>query len=76
MTDRTREAEYRSALLWAFDRLGVDDGMSAREQRHTMIELGKVLTGKSSPAARYHPKEWADSARLVSHGEGGTTNDR
>lgn len=74
MTEQTREAEYRNALLWAFDRLRVDDGMSAREQRHTMIELGKVLTGKPSPAARYQPKEWADSARLAAHGEGRNTD--
>lgn len=54
----------RAALLWAFDRLSVDDGMTKREQRDTMLEIGNVLTGKPSPAASYVPQEWVDSAKL------------
>lgn len=56
--------QYRNALMWAFDRLGVDGGMSAREQLHTMREIGKVLCGRPSPAARYKPNDWDSSAKL------------
>ena len=55
---------YRNALMWAFDRLSVDDGMTLKEQKRTMAEIGKVLTGRPSPAATYEPPEWGDSARL------------
>jgi hypothetical protein len=54
----------RKALMWAFDRLSVDGGMNAPEQRHTMREIGKVLCGRPSPAASYKPNEWDDSAAL------------
>ena len=26
---------YRNALLWAFDRLSIDGGMTGKEQKHT-----------------------------------------
>jgi hypothetical protein len=55
---------YRNALMWAFDRLGVDGGMSEKEQLHTMREIGKVLTGRPSPAANYKPNDWDSSAGL------------
>lgn len=59
---------YRSALLWAFDRLSVTGGMTAAEQRRTMVEIGKVLTGRPSPAADYTPNDWDDSAQLMERG--------
>lgn len=59
-----RETEYRNALLWAFDRLSVDR-MTPSEIRRTMIEVGKVLQGKPSPAARYMPNQWDDSQTLA-----------
>ena len=55
---------YRSALMWAFDRLSVTGGMSASEQRYTMEQIGNVLTGRPSPAADYTPNDWDDSAQL------------
>lgn len=64
-----REREYRNALMWAFDRLGVDGGMSPREQLHTMREIGKVLCGRRSPAATYKPNDWDSSAKLPSNHE-------
>jgi hypothetical protein len=60
----TDDIAYRNALMWAFDRLGVDGGMTAREQLHTMREIGKVLCGRPSPAATYEPNDWDDSAAL------------
>lgn len=62
---------YRSALLWAFDRLSVTGGMNASEQRRTMREIGNVLRGKPSPAATYKPNEWDDSAALPRQDRGG-----
>lgn len=53
---------YRSALMWAFDRLSVTGGMTPREQRYTMEQIGNVLTGRPSPAASYEPNDWDDSA--------------
>lgn len=58
------EAEYRNALLWAFDRLSVTGGMNAAEQRRTMKEIGNVLSGRSSLAATYQPNDWDESAAL------------
>lgn len=55
---------YRNALMWAFDRLGVDGGMTVKEQIHTMREIGKVLCGRPSPAATYKPNDWDSSANL------------
>jgi hypothetical protein len=62
-------AEYRSALLWVFSRLGVDR-ITPAEVRRTMLEVGKVLQGKPSPAARYEPNEWDESAALAAAQEG------
>lgn len=59
-----REIEYRNTLLWVFDRLSVDR-MTLREIRHTMMEIGKVLQGKPSPAGRYEPSEWDESQKLT-----------
>lgn len=63
-----RERAYRNALMWAFDRLSLDGGMSAREQRYTMQEIGKVLCDRPSLAGTYKPNDWADSAHLAEHG--------
>jgi hypothetical protein len=57
---------FRNALMWAFDRLGVDGGMTAKEQLYTMREIGKVLCGRPSPAATYTPNDWDSSAKLSS----------
>lgn len=65
---------YRCALLWAFDRLSVDGGMTLLEQRRTMQEIGNVLRGRSSPAATYQPNEWDDSAALSPHNRGAATD--
>jgi hypothetical protein len=65
-TPSERGTAYRNALMWAFDRLGVDDGMSPKEQIYTMREIGKVLCGRPSPAASYEPNDWDDSAKLIS----------
>lgn len=59
-----RLAAYRNALLWAFDRLSIDGGMTIEEQRRTMREIGNVLRGIPSPAATYKPNDWDDSASL------------
>lgn len=56
----------RAALLWAFDRLSIDD-MTKREQQRTMLEIGNVLTGKPSPASSYVPNDWDDSAKLTAN---------
>jgi hypothetical protein len=56
---------YRNALLWAFDRLSVTGGMSLKEQRYTMQQIGNVLRGIPSPAAIYEPNEWDDSQTLL-----------
>ena len=53
-------AETR-ALMWVFDRLSVDGGMTPREQRDTYREIGRVLLGKPSKASSYEPNEWDDS---------------
>lgn len=55
---------YRNALLWAFDRLSVTGGMDSASQKRTMKEIGNVLTGRPSPAARYQPNDWDVSAKL------------
>lgn len=67
MTDELMR--YRNALLWTFDRLSIDGGMTASEQRSTMREIGNVLCNLPSPAARYKPNKWDDSAAVV--GEAG-----
>lgn len=59
------ETAYRNALMWAFDRLSIDGGMTVREQRRTMNEIGNVLRGRPSPAATYVPNDWDDSATLT-----------
>jgi hypothetical protein len=56
---------YRNALLWAFDRLSVTGGMSPKEQRYTMQQIGNVLRGIPSPAGTYEPNEWDDSQTLL-----------
>ena len=61
MEDRDK---YRNALLWAFDRLSVDD-MTKRERQQTMLGIGNVLTGKPSPAATYVPNEWDNSVNVL-----------
>jgi hypothetical protein len=38
--------------------------MTEKEQLHTMREIGKVLTGRPSPAASYKPNDWDSSAGL------------
>lgn len=58
------ETKFRNALLWAFDRLSIDGGMTEREQATTMRELGNVLMGRPSPAGEYVPVEWAGSAKF------------
>lgn len=55
---------YRNALLWAFDRLSTS-GLTAAEIRRTADGIGKVLTGKPTPAATYTPNDWDDSAVLT-----------
>lgn len=50
-----RETQYHNALLWAFDRLGVEE-MTPKEIMRTMIEIGKVLRGEPSPASTYESK--------------------
>jgi hypothetical protein len=60
----TDNIAYRNALMWVFDRLSIDGGMSPREQIHTMREIGKVLCGRPSPAATYKPNDWDSSAAL------------
>lgn len=63
------ETKYRNALMWAFDRLSIDD-MTKREQQNTMLEIGNVLTGKLSPATTYVPNDWDDSAKLDGRHDG------
>ncbi len=58
--------KMRAALLWTFDRLSIDGGMTEREQATTMREIGNVLIGKPSPAGEYVPVEWAGSAKFKS----------
>lgn len=60
---------YRNALLWVFDRLSVDGGLTLGEQKYTMLQVGKVLRGLDSPASRYVPNDWSDSALLTGIGE-------
>lgn len=61
---RPKGAAYRNALMWAFDRLGVDGGMTEKEQLRTMREIGNVLCGRQSSAATYEPNDWDSSAKL------------
>lgn len=69
MTDQERH--YRNALMWAFDRLGVDGGMTEKEQLRTMREIGNVLCGRRSPASAYEPNDWDSSAKLPVKGQEG-----
>lgn len=66
MTDHN--PAYRNALMWAFDRLSISGGMTPSEQRRTMEEIGKVLTGRPSRAATYQPRDHDDSAGTESAG--------
>lgn len=61
-----KETKYRNALMWAFDRLTIDGGMTPREQRYTFEQIGKVLMGEPSPADSYVPNEWDHSVNLKS----------
>lgn len=63
-----KRVAYRNALMWAFDRLSIDH-MTEAMRRRTAAEIGKVLCGKSSPAAIYEPAEWSDSTIFVAHSE-------
>lgn len=58
------ETRYRNALMWAFDRLKLDGGMTPREQRYTFDQIGNVLLGRSSPASSYVAPCHADSVKL------------
>lgn len=62
--------EYRNALMWVFDRLSVDGGMTAQEQRFTMKQIGRVLNGLPSDAALYEPNEWDESIKAISRSKG------
>jgi len=65
-----RLREYRNALMWAFDRLSVDGGMTAREQAHTRRQIGNVLRGLPSSAANYKPRDWDESTAIVGAEDG------
>lgn len=65
MTNAKTITAYRNALMWAFDRLSIDGGMTRTEQLRTMREIGNVLIGRPSPAAIYQPNDWDDSAKLL-----------
>jgi hypothetical protein len=43
------KSQLRDAVLWTYQRLSVDGGMSAQEQATTRRELGNVLFGRSTP---------------------------
>ena len=60
-----REDNYRNALMWVFDRLSVDDGLTPQQQRKTLVEIGNVLQQRPSVASDYMPDEWTDSAKLT-----------
>ena len=69
LRDQEQEIErLRKALMWAFDRADIDGGMTAAECKNTAEEIGKVLAGKQSVAARYVPNEWDASAKLSDSG--------
>ena len=56
------------ADLWELDSLDHDsvvEGYTAAEIRRTAEGIGKVLTGKPTPAATYTPNDWDDSAVLT-----------
>ncbi len=57
--------ELSRALMWVFDRTGIDGGMTAAECKNTAEEIGKVLAGKPSVAARYVPNKWDASVELT-----------
>lgn len=63
-----RADRYRNALMWVFDRMTVDGGMTAREQLRTAKEIGRVLSDLPSEAATYQPNDWDDSAKLTPSG--------
>lgn len=65
-TDQAESVKYRKALLWAFDRLTTSN-LTQKEILTTAREIGKVLSGRPSPAAEYEPNEWDESAKLSQH---------
>ena len=64
---RPGPSKYERAVMWAFDRLSVDN-LTAREIAETRRQLGMVLLGRECAAVRYEPNEWDDSARLPDKG--------
>jgi hypothetical protein len=48
-TVRDAADTYRAALQWAFERLSIDGGMTAKEQQMTYREIGNVLLGRPTP---------------------------
>ncbi len=60
--------KYRNALMWAYDRLTVDNP-TKKEMGATILEIGKVLSEQSSVAMAYAPNEWDPSARALRNGD-------
>lgn len=52
----------RAALRWAYDRLDIDGGMTPKEQRRTVEQIGNTLAGQPSRASDYRPD--SDEASL------------
>lgn len=50
------ERRFRNALLWTFERMSVDGGMTPAETRRTIKEISNVLQGRHSVAAEYEPE--------------------
>ncbi len=57
--------ELARALMWVLDRTDTDYGNTEAECQRTAEEIGKVLAGKPSVAARYTPNEWDASVKLT-----------
>jgi hypothetical protein len=54
----------RRCLLWAYDLLSVDGGMTEKEQEVAFEEIGKVLRGDPARSDAWTPNEWDDSFKF------------
>lgn len=61
-----------AALMWVYDRITVDSGMTKNETDRTAAEIRKALRGEKSDATAYKPELWHQSpARALLAGKAG-----
>lgn len=70
----TQAERMRNALLWSLDRLTVDGGMTAKEQKDMADQIGRVLRGLPSRAAT--PRRTRRPNAAIHKSPEGNTDDR